>query len=78
MKGIPWPIKGLTRPKLQQSWTDDPTVPLKPSTGKSGSFMYLTADKRFFFKTIHRAEMRSLKRILPAYVKVLASSVVFR
>uniref|UniRef100_A0A164VG41 Phosphatidylinositol 4-phosphate 5-kinase n=1 Tax=Daucus carota subsp. sativus TaxID=79200 RepID=A0A164VG41_DAUCS len=37
------------------------------SPGKSGSFFYLTNDDKYMIKTIKKAEVKVLKRMLPAY-----------
>ncbi|KAK7336462.1 hypothetical protein VNO77_17004 [Canavalia gladiata] len=37
------------------------------SPGKSGSFFYLTSDDRFMIKTMKKAEVKVLLRMLPAY-----------
>ncbi|KAL5570258.1 hypothetical protein UlMin_026833 [Ulmus minor] len=39
------------------------------SPGKSGSFFYLTYDDRYMIKTIKKAEVKVLLRMLPAYYK---------
>ncbi|KAI4384624.1 hypothetical protein MLD38_002747 [Melastoma candidum] len=39
------------------------------SPGKSGSFFYLTSDDRYMIKTIKKAEVKALLRMLPAYYK---------
>ncbi|CAN0916924.1 Phosphatidylinositol 4-phosphate 5-kinase 6 [Linum grandiflorum] len=39
------------------------------SPGKSGSFFYLTSDDRYMIKTMKKAEVKVLIRMLPAYYK---------
>ncbi|KAF4388942.1 hypothetical protein F8388_026671 [Cannabis sativa] len=39
------------------------------SPGKSGSFFYLTNDDRYMIKTMKKAEVKVLLRMLPAYYK---------
>lgn len=39
------------------------------SPGKSGSFFYFSRDYRFIIKTIHHAEHKLLRKILPEYYK---------
>lgn len=39
------------------------------SPGKSGSFFYLTHDDRYMIKTMRKAEVKVLLRMLPAYYK---------
>lgn len=41
------------------------------SPGKSGSFFYYSQDFRFIIKTIRKHEHEYLRKILPAYHKVL-------
>ncbi|KAF9688783.1 hypothetical protein SADUNF_Sadunf01G0024000 [Salix dunnii] len=44
------------------------------SPGKSGSFFYLTNDDRYMIKTIKKAEVKVLLRMLPAYYNHVRSS----
>ncbi|XP_022988908.1 phosphatidylinositol 4-phosphate 5-kinase 6-like isoform X2 [Cucurbita maxima] len=43
------------------------------SPGKSGSFFYLTHDDRYMIKTMKKAEVKVLLRMLPAYYKHVRS-----
>ncbi|KAG6573799.1 Phosphatidylinositol 4-phosphate 5-kinase 6, partial [Cucurbita argyrosperma subsp. sororia] len=43
------------------------------SPGKSGSFFYLTYDDRYMIKTMKKAEVKVLLRMLPAYYKHVRS-----
>ncbi|CAE6405519.1 unnamed protein product [Rhizoctonia solani] len=44
------------------------------SPGKSGSFFYYSRDYRFIIKTIHHAEHKFLRKILPQYYAHIASN----
>ncbi|KDN41903.1 hypothetical protein RSAG8_07120, partial [Rhizoctonia solani AG-8 WAC10335] len=44
------------------------------SPGKSGSFFYYSRDYRFIIKTIHHAEHKFLRKILPQYYEHVASN----
>lgn len=44
------------------------------SPGKSGSFFYYSRDYRFIIKTIHHAEHKFLRRILPQYYEHVAAN----
>lgn len=37
-------------------------------SGKSGSFFFLTHDKRFMIKTINEAELKIMLKILPGFI----------
>ena len=38
-------------------------------SGKSGSFFFLTHDKKFMIKTINASELKIMLNILPSYIK---------
>nr|XP_043622096.1 phosphatidylinositol 4-phosphate 5-kinase 6-like [Erigeron canadensis] len=44
------------------------------SPGKSGSFFYMTNDDKYMIKTVKKAEVKVLKRMLPAYFQHVKSS----
>ncbi|XP_071715527.1 phosphatidylinositol 4-phosphate 5-kinase 6-like [Rutidosis leptorrhynchoides] len=51
------------------------------SPGKSGSFFYMTNDDKYMIKTVKKAEVKVLKRMLPAYfehVKAYENTLVTR
>ncbi|KAL8236014.1 hypothetical protein R6Q59_017095 [Mikania micrantha] len=43
------------------------------SPGKSGSFFYMTSDDKYMIKTMKKAEVKVLRRMLPAYFEHLKS-----
>lgn len=51
---------------------DDALLELS-SPGKSGSFFYFTNDDKYMIKTMKKAEVKVLLRMLPAYYKHVRS-----
>ncbi|XP_076896660.1 phosphatidylinositol 4-phosphate 5-kinase 6-like [Bidens hawaiensis] len=43
------------------------------SPGKSGSFFYMTSDNKYMIKTMKKAEVKVLRRMLPAYFEHIKS-----
>ena len=65
-------MDGITPQMIETSLSTDANFKqlfkAKESAGKSGSFMFSSADKRFLIKTMNKSEQRVLVKALPRYL----------
>jgi hypothetical protein len=63
----------IDRESFRKSWEPEDELKSLPSEGRSGSFFYRTEDKRYFLKTVLKAEFKVMSKCLKAYVEYLVS-----